>query len=200
MHGLINRGLQGFLTDTYGQDTWARIADLAALAPEGFEALLTYDPALTVAVLDAAVATLGKPREVLLEDLGTYIVSHPATEPVRRLLRFGGLDFADFMNSLDELPGRARLAVPDLCLPDIETTEVAPDAFVVICRSHFAGFGLILAGLLRAMADDYGALALIEWTGECPDACPCCEQISVRLLEGAYSEGRQFALFRSEAV
>ena len=50
------------------------------------------------------------------------------------------------------------------------------------------------------MADDYGALALIDWTGECPDACACGERVSVRLLEGAYSEGRQFALFRSEAV
>jgi len=196
MHGLINKGLQGFLTETYGLDTWARIARRAALAPEGFEALLTYDPNQTVAVLDVAVTILGKPREVLLEDLGTYLVSHPTTEPVRRLLRFGGLDFADFMNSLDELPGRARLAVPDLRLPDIETTEVAPEAFVVICRSDFAGFGLILAGLLRAMADDYGALALIEWQGERPGG----ERISVRLLEGEYSEGRQFALSRGETV
>jgi hypothetical protein len=192
MHGLINKGLQGFLTETYGVDTWERIAVRAALAPEGFETLLIYDPAITMAVLDAAVGELGKPREVLLEDLGTYLVSHPTTEPVRRLLRFGGLDFADFMNSLDELPGRARLAVPDLRLPDIETMQVAPDAFVVVCWPSFAGFGLILTGLLRAIADDYGALAVIEFDG----AGESGERISVRLLSDDHSEGRQFALSR----
>ncbi|MDJ1007779.1 MAG: heme NO-binding domain-containing protein [Paracoccaceae bacterium] len=196
MHGLINKGLQGFLAETYGRQTWSRIADRANIAPEGFEALLTYDAQVTHDVLDAAVEVLGKPRAVLLEDLGTYLVSHPTTEPVRRLLRFGGLDFSDFMNSLDELPGRARLAVPDLWLPDIQTREVAPDAFAVACYSEFRGFGQILTGLLRAMADDYGALAFIEWEGERGGA----EQVSVRLLEGDYSEGRQFDLSRKQAV
>jgi hypothetical protein len=195
MHGLINKGLQGFLTETYGHATWVTIADRAEVSQEGFEALMIYEPSQTSAVLDAAAGTLGKSREILLEDLGTYLVSHPTTEPVRRLLRFGGLDFAEFMNSLDELPGRAKLAVPNLDLPEIETREVATDAFEVVCRSPFAGFGRILSGLLRAMADDYGALVLIEWGGEAVDY----ERLTVRLLEGEFAEGRQFELSRRKA-
>jgi hypothetical protein len=50
----------------------------------------------------------------LLEDIGTYLVTDPALEPLRRLLRFGGDTFAEFLGSLEELPDRARLAMPQL--------------------------------------------------------------------------------------
>lgn len=192
MHGLINKGLQAFLTETYGRDTWAEVSARAGLPPEGFEALLNYDPDLTRVTLDAAVSALRKPQDTLLEDLGTHLVSHPTMGAVRRLLRFGGEDFADFMDSLDELPGRARLAVPNLRLPDIETREVAPHAYEVKCRWDLPGFGLILAGLLRAMADDYGALVLIDWQG----ADGREGRLTVRLLEGDFAEGREFELSR----
>lgn len=192
MHGLINKGLQAFLAETYGAETWGRIAARADLPREGFEALLVYDARLTLAMLDAAEDALGKSRAVLLEDFGTYLVSHPSTEPVRRLLRFGGHDFSEFLNSLDELPGRVGLAIPSLALPEIETREVAPNAFEVTCGPGVPDFALVLAGLLRAMADDYGALVLI-------DAMPCDRagiRLSVQLLERDFSEGRRFELAR----
>jgi len=196
MHGLINKGLQAFLAETYGRETWGRIAARAEVPREGFEALLVYDARMTLALLDAAEDALGKSRTVLLEDFGTYLVSHPSTEPVRRLLRFGGLDFSEFLNSLDELPGRVGLAIPSLVLPEIETREVAPNAYEVTCGPDVPDFALVLAGLLRAMADDYGALVLI-------DAAPCDRagmRLSVQLLEGDFSERRAFALAREGAT
>ncbi len=60
---------------------------------------------------------------MLLEDLGTYLVSHPNVQGLRRLLRFGGAGFIDFLHSLDELHDRARLAVPDLDLPQLELRD-----------------------------------------------------------------------------
>lgn len=190
MHGLINKGIQVFLTHTYGQEIWVQIADEVRLPGGSFEALLTYEEELTWNVLAVASKYLGKSEDTLLEDLGTYLVSHTTTEPVRRLLRFGGFDFADFLNSLDELPERARLAVPNLSLPELMVSEVSPDQYEIICASDFGRYGLILTGLLRAMADDYGSLCLIEWSaserGE--------ETVSVRLLDGKHSAGRSFSL------
>lgn len=196
MHGLMNKGLQGFLTETYGAETWGVIAARAGLAPDAFEALLVYDPTEMQRVLDAAVGTLGKPREVLLEDLGTHIVSHPTTEPVRRLLRFGGVDFGDFLNSIDELPGRARLALPGISLPEIVTQEVSDDAYLLSCRGGFPGIRWTLAGLLRAMADDYGALAIIEPQDEVEGE----ERLAVQLLDDAFFEGRHFDLLGNHAT
>jgi len=190
MHGLINRSIQGFLRDTYGAATWIRVAQEARLAFDNFEAMLVYDPALTEAVLAAAAKVLNRPRDSVMEDLGTYLVSHPNTEALRRLLRFGGVTFEDFLHSLEDLPERARLALPDLDLPSLDLIELGPGEFCLHVAAPFGGVGLVLVGLLRAMADDYGALVLLDRT----DDGPGVEQISINLLDHSHSKGRKFDL------
>ncbi len=190
MHGLMNRAIESFVRDTYGRRRWCSIAREAGLEDTSFEAMLTYEDALTDAVLDAAAAELRKPREDFLEDLGTYLVSHPTTEALRRLLRFGGVSFMEFLNSLDELRGRARLAVSDLDLPELELVEESGGTFLLHCRYHRPGFGHVLTGVLRAMADDYGALVMLDMVEQRADV----EILKIALLEAAFAEGRRFQL------
>lgn len=192
MHGLMNRAVECFVRDTYGRRTWSTVARNAGLEDGSFESMLTYDEAVTDAVLEAAVAELDKPLDVFLEDLGTYIVSHPTTEALRRLLRFGGVSFYEFLNSLDELRGRARLAVSDLDLPELELQEQGDGSFLLYCRYHRPGFGHVLTGILRAMADDYGALVLLDVVERRDDV----EVLSIVVLEAAFAEGRRFQLAR----
>lgn len=189
MHGLINRTIQGFLRDTYGVGLWAQVARRAGIPPEGFEAMLHYDSSLTEAVLTAAAQQLGRARETILEDIGTWLVSSATGQPLRRLMRFGGVDFTDFLHSLEEIPGRARLALPDLELPDLVLQESESGHYLLTSRG-LPGFGHVLAGILQAMADDYGALVVLDRdapTG--PD-----ETISIRLVITDHAQGRQFAL------
>ncbi len=187
MHGLVNRAIQRFLRDTYGPGLWAAVAGDAGVAPSGFEAMLTYEDRLTDAVLASAAVRLGKSREAVLEDIGIFLVS---MEPLRRLLRFGGLEYADFLESIEELPGRAQLAVPEIGLPGLELRETAPGCYAVICHHPPPGFGMVLVGVLRAMADDYGALALIDAAPSSePDEC-----VTIELLEARFAEGRRFHL------
>ena len=114
MHGLINRSLENFLRRTYGNGLWGAVMEEIDCGFESFEPMFVYEDALTDQVLDAASLRLEKTRADLLEDLGTFMVTHESSERVRRLLRFGGVDYEDFLHSLDELPGRARLAVQEL--------------------------------------------------------------------------------------
>jgi hypothetical protein len=190
MHGLINRSLQSFLRDTYGAATWADVAREARLGVDGFEPMLTYDPALTEAVLTAAARLLNRPPDSLLEDLGTYLVSHPNTERVRRLLRFGGESFDDFIHSLEDLPERARLALPDLHLPELNLVSCGAGRYRLSIMAPIRGAGLVMMGLLRAMADDYGALVLMEPLANDGGA----EVIQIQLLDQRHSKGRQFDL------
>jgi hypothetical protein len=152
--------------------------------------MLIYAPEQTEAVLDAAVRLLDRPREALLEDLGTYLVAHENLEALRRLLRFSGVTFQDFLHSLDDMQGRGQLAVPDIDLPDLVLEEQTPDKFVLRCRYPIAGVGHVLIGLLRSMADDYDALVLLDYLGHEADF----EVISIHLLEVSFAEGKQFDL------
>lgn len=190
MHGLVNRAIECFVRDTYGDARWIDVVRAAALDVDRFEAMLRYDPAVTWQVLDAITGTLGKARDDVLEDIGTYLVSHPNTEALRRLLRFGGVDFVEFLHSLDELPDRARLAVDDLDLPQLELRDCGAERFILALRSERGGFGHVMIGVLRAMADDYGALVTLVHNGLRDGA----EEIEIALVETDYAEGRSFHL------
>jgi len=139
-------------------------------------------------VLDAAATVLQRPQADILEDIGTYLVAHPSTQRLRRLLRFGGVTFEDFLHSLNDLPDRARLAVADLSLPALDLQAHQSDRYTLIVRGHIPGFGHVMVGLLRSMADDYGALATVDHLGQADGA----ETVNVALHERTFARGRSF--------
>lgn len=195
MHGLINRAIQCFYRDTYGADAWGDLVRALDLEFTEFEPMLHYETALTDRMVDTMAAALGKDREAVLEDIGTYLITNPEVEAPRRLLRFGGVTFLDFLHSLDDLPDRARLAVEDLSLPVLELREHAVNQFSLRCSGEPQGMAHVLVGVLRAMADDYGALVFLEHAGHFHGA----EVIEITLIEAAYAEGRSFELGMTRA-
>lgn len=195
MHGMVNRALQGFLIATYGDEIWAEVRGQAGLPFASFEAMLEYPDVMTLECFRAACHVLHKHPNALLEDVGTWLVTDTHLEPLRRLMRFSGASFLDFLYSLEEMGDRGRLAVPDLDMPQITLTRLDPSTFHIRARWSLPGIAPILMGCLRAMADDYGALALLRLDGvDGADEC-----LHVQLLDTAYSQGRSFDLGRVRA-
>ncbi len=190
MHGLINWSIQRFVCETYGQSDWEQIARDARIDSAGFEALMTYEDHITFDVITASSQHLEKPQDTFLVDLGIFLCSHPNLEAVRRLLRFGGETFSDFLCSLDDLSDRVHLALPNLEIPTIDLHLTTPGNVTMRCRSDHAGFGHVMVGILQAMADDYGMLALIEHMGRNQDI----DTISIQMLSASFAEGRNFNL------
>ncbi|MEO0938570.1 MAG: heme NO-binding domain-containing protein [Pseudomonadota bacterium] len=190
MHGLVNRAIERFVTDIYGRAQWDAIVRTAESPVTTFEPMMIYDDEITMRVLEATCAVMGHARGDMLEDFGTYLVSHPNMETVRRLLRFGGVTLVEFLHSLDDLPDRVRLAIPDLHLPRIELREWTASDYVLICEAALDGFGHVMIGVLRSLADDYGALALLTHEGRSGDV----ESVSISLVETEFAEGRRFEL------
>lgn len=196
MHGLINKAIETYLGDTYGLLAWREIATKSGVAQllddAGFEAMQRYDDAVTDALLTTAASVLRLPRETLLEDLGTFLVSNERVGTVRRLLRFGGVTFTDFLFSLDDLPGRSHLAVSDLGLPDLWIDAVGCGQFRITCQACPPGFGHVLQGVIRALADDYGALVVIDHLGRSEGAGD--EVLAVEVHDPFHADGNRFDL------
>lgn len=189
MFGLLLRSIQAYLRGTFGPVVWARVLRAAGQPPEGFEPMLPYDARAVGRVLAAAAQELHRPAEAILEDVGTFLVADPGHRALRRLLRFGGAGFADFLHSLEELPDRARLALPGLRLPQVTLAEIGPGRVRLAVTGALPALLPVALGALRAMADDYGALVLIELEQE-----PGAAVLTVQLLEAAHGEGQRFAL------
>ena len=190
MHGLINRSVQCFIRDTYGSSNWDAVAREARLDQDSYEPMLIAAPGLTSVLIDACHRVLGHSRETILEDLGTYLVSHANMTVVRRLLRFGGVDYLEFLHSLRDLRERARLAVDDLDLPAMDLTEKGDGAYLLTCSVPVSGIGHVIMGLLRAMADDYGALVFLDHLGSVAG----CEIVSIQLVDESHATGKPFFL------
>lgn len=160
MHGLVNRAIEEFARLTYGEAVWAAAATATGVDPRGFEMMGAYDDPLTTRLLADLGPRLGRSPEELAEDVGTWVARLPS---VRRLLRFAGSDFAAFMMTLEELRGRGRMVAPGLDLPALSVRvtrhgwQVASDCDALWLHA--------VAGMLHAMADDYGVLAVVEVTG-----------------------------------
>jgi len=187
MHGMVNRALQGFVIATCGAETWAEVRSQSGLPADGFEAMLAYPDAMTLDCFEAAAHVLHKHPNALLEDIGTWLVTDEHLEPLRRLMRFSGPSFLDFLTSLDEMADRGRLALPDLDMPDIALERLDASTFRIRARWRLPGIGPILMGCLRAMADDYGALAVLQLDGIEADGA---ETLRVHLLDARHSRGR----------
>lgn len=190
MHGLIIRALQSFVCFAYGRERWVRVMQTVDAGFVDFEAMLIYERDLSLTVLSQVCAELERSRDEVLEDLGTYLVSSTHTEALRRLMRFGGDSYVEFLHSLDDLSDRARLAVSDLRLPALELREHTPGSYTLACGTGLPGYGHVMMGLLRAMADDYGALVILELQGKQADG----DLIAITLIESAFAQGRSFEL------
>ncbi len=162
MHGMINRGLQCYVRDIFGSEVWEETCSRAELPFFNFETMLHYGDDVTETVLDTLSAVLERPRDELLEDFGTYVVSEKHLHSVRNLLRFGGDTFEEFLHSLEDVHDRAKMAMPDLDVPHLRLQPLSDTRFTLHYRFAKLGYGSVFLGLLRGMADDYGALVVID--------------------------------------
>jgi hypothetical protein len=193
MHGLVNRAIERFVRDTYGREDWIVTIRQLDLGYTEFEAMMLYEPQITERVLAAVAARLRRGPDELLEDIGTYLIANPQSDALRRLLRFSGVDFVDFLHSLDDLPERARLAVADLDLPPLDLGDHGGGRYCLRIGLIGQGdlrFGPVMLGVLRAMADDYGALVVMSYQGVREGH----EWIEIHLLDDAFAEARAFDL------
>jgi len=199
MYGLVHRALQCFAQDIYGDEIWDKVVVEVGHQLHEYEAMLTYPDHHLDDVLVALSDQLEKTPTQVSEDVGTYLVTHTRMEPVRRLLRFGGATFEEFVLSLDDLHDRLKLALPDLDLPRLEVETHSSSAISVSVDFDRQGFGAVLLGILRAMADDYGALVVLE-LGRGGLGDKEVERVTAELFEAQFATGRGFGLVAEESM
>ena len=190
MLGVVNKAIENFVITVHGGALWQQV--LRSIGEPGlqFEPMLMYEDAKTYDLITALAQALGKPQIDLLDDLGTFLVTPPHGGAVRRLLRFCGVSFDDFLLSLDDLNDRVDVALPDLDLPQITVLPQTMDRIHVRVVPKWTGFAYVLQGLLRAMADDYGTLVFLDMRRDMLDV----DCIEVILIDHNFSSGFEFSM------
>lgn len=180
MHGLVNRGIESFARATYGDALWVAAATASGVDPRGFGLVREYPDEVTGSLLRELSRRLSRSPRDLVEDIGAWAAAAPS---IRRLLRFSAPDFDGFILALPELRERARMVVRGLCLPEIDL-RVTGGGWTLSPRGERLWLHA-MSGLLHAMADDYGVLAVIEVVED---------RVVVTVPLTSFSEGRPFSI------
>ncbi len=189
MHGVVNKALERFTIDTYGFELWKKVVSACPHAVVFYEAMLYYPDQDSYDLLNQLSGFLNKPNADLLEDMGTYLVVHRNQDGFRRLLRFGGADFRDFLFSLNEFNARIDLIMPDLNLPQINVVCGAENQISIRLAPSWFEFTYLCIGILHAMADDYGALISLAHIADTGSAV-----IQITLIDDRFAVAHGFKL------
>ena len=189
MHGVVNKALERFTIDTYGFELWKKVVSACPHAVVFYEAMLCYPDQDSYDLLNQLSGFLNKPNADLLEDMGTYLVVHRNQDGFRRLLRFGGADFRDFLFSLNEFNARIDLIMPDLNLPQINVVCGAENQISIRLAPSWFEFTYLCIGILHAMADDYGSLISLAHITDTGSAV-----IQITLIDDRFAVAHGFKL------
>ncbi len=75
-------------------------------------------------------------------------------------------------------------------MPDLTLLDKDGESFSLVVEGDVPDFGHLLVGMLRAMADDYGALAVLEYTGSHLSR----ETVAITVVHTDFAQAKGFAL------
>lgn len=163
MYGLVNKAIEGLVTEQFGADTWARILERANLEGVGFIGMDPYPDEVTYALVGAASEVLATPADALLEAFGVYWTRYVGTRGYGALMSLEGRDLGDFLRDLDDMHARIAMTMPELSPPAF-TVEGEAGEYVLHYFSDRPGLAPMVVGLLRGLLDLKGATGSITRT------------------------------------
>lgn len=152
MYGLVNRAIQGLVTEKFGADKWRSISARAGIEQANFVAMQAYDDAITYALVGAASAELGLDAAAVLEAFGEYWTVYTIDEGYGSLLSMMGDTLEEFLENLDSMHARVGTTMPQLVPPSFEREPQPDGSSILHYRSDRAGLAPMVLGLLRGLA------------------------------------------------
>ena len=155
MYGMVNEGLREFVIKNHGEDAWLQVCADAGLEQSRFEAMLTYDDAVTYGLVDAVRKRLGVDAATALHAFGEYWPTYAQETAIGKLIAFGGDDFVSVLESLDDMHERVVAALPQLRPPSFEVDILSERTIRLHYYSERNGLAPMAIGLLHGLAAQY---------------------------------------------
>ncbi|MEM6663104.1 MAG: heme NO-binding domain-containing protein [Pseudomonadota bacterium] len=162
MYGLVNQGIETFITEKFGAETWDKIKEEAGIPVEHFTAILTYDDAITYDLVGAISRVLDVDPNEALKLFGEYWPSFAKETAIGRLFDFSGSSFVEFLESLDDMHDRMIMSLPDLRPPSFEVEHLSDGRYLLHYRSEREGLAPMVIGLLHGLAADFGVMISVD--------------------------------------
>lgn len=165
VHGLVNQGLQDFVSSVGGDALWREVRKAAGVETEMFLSASTYPDAMTFELVDAASRVLEMPTEEVLREFGKHWILYTARRGYGAIFDTMGRTLAEFLTNLDMMHTRLCLSMPELRPPAFVCEPFENGRIRIEYRSERDGFAPMVIGLLEGLAEMYGLEVSVRHTG-----------------------------------
>ena len=155
MYGIVNKAIEGLITDEFGAETFQLIKDASGFKDDVFLSNFSYDDRLTYDLLSHASEITKVPLEDLLLRFGEYWVRKTGMEQYGNLMRAGGADLKTFLINLPNLHNRIMLIYPELTPPEFVISDISDHHLLIHYFSKRRGLQYFVKGLLQGLGEMY---------------------------------------------
>ena len=164
VYGLVNQGLQDYVSSVGGDVMWRSVRKAAGVETEVFVSANIYTDTMTYELVAAASRVLGMPADELLRAFGKHWIRYTARRGYGAIFDTMGRTLAEFLGNLDMMHTRLSLSMPGLRPPSFVCEPLENDRIRVEYRSERDGLAPMVVGLLEGLAEMYGLEVLVRHT------------------------------------
>ena len=155
MYGMVNKALEGMISNDHGQEAWEEIKRRAGVDVEAFVSTEGYPDEVTYKLVGAATEFLDVSAQDLLEQFGVYWVVKTAGEGYGDLMAAGGNNLREFLINLPNFHNRVSLMFPHLQPPQFRCSDIQEDSIRLHYHSHREGLAPFVVGLIKGLGQRF---------------------------------------------
>ncbi len=155
MYGLVNKAIANMVQSKFGEETWQKIRQKAAVEDSTFLSMEGYPDDVTHRLVKASSEVLELPPAAIMEAFGEFWVQYTAQEGYGELMDMSGDDLPEFLENLDNMHARIGISFPKLRPPSFESVEMEDDALTLEYRSEREGLAPMVVGLVKGLGNRF---------------------------------------------
>lgn len=162
MYGIVNKAIQGLITDNHGKETWEKIKRKCSVDADIFLSNEPYPDKITYDLATAASETLSISLEDVLISFGEYWIVNTGQKSYGSLMQAGGDNLKQFLVNLPNFHSRIMLIYPNITPPEFKITDIKNNELLLHYYSERPGLKYFVYGLIQGLGKLYKAPTVIE--------------------------------------
>ncbi|ANQ52330.1 heme NO-binding domain-containing protein [Flammeovirga yaeyamensis] len=163
MYGIVNKAIQGLVTENFGEEKWEAILKKSGVDIELFAGNEIYDDKITFDLAIAASEVLELPLSDVLVAFGKYWVLTTAKKHYGSLMDTGGNNLKDFFVNLPNFHSRVMLLYPNIQPPEFDIEVLEEKKLKVKYFSVREGLTDFVHGLLLGLGEAFDTEVEVEF-------------------------------------
>lgn len=155
MYGIVNKAIQGLVTENFGEEAWVKVKEKAGVTVDSFLSNEPYPDEVTYKLAGAASEVLNMTVENVLIAFGEYWILKTGLQHYGALMHSGGPDLKEFLVNLPNFHSRVMLMYPNITPPEFKITDIKDNSLQVHYYSQREGLKHFVFGLILGLGKMY---------------------------------------------